>query len=252
MARQGFEVVQGPQPAVEDDLRNRGVLADFDGSPHPTLFGLLAFGNQPQSAPQDRQLLDRVHRLRGQRSRRRRDPRHRSQRTSRRAGGSSTRLGAGSRAFENHDDVRRKDTPLPPLAAVRGAIVNAVVHRDYAITGSKVLLEPGFIQLALKPFHALFGRGFVDQVLRESPLVRLASTRAVQVQFEAIFHLQPECEHQGRSRSLVGQDRVPKQVELLPRPPRSPPVLRHSIGRGPLRTSRHSRSRPCHEASWAK
>jgi len=51
LARQGFEVVQGPQPAVEDDLRNRGVLADFDGSPHPTLFGLLAFGNQPQSAP---------------------------------------------------------------------------------------------------------------------------------------------------------------------------------------------------------
>jgi len=65
LARQGFEVVQGPQPAVEDDLRNRGVLADFDGSPHPTLFGLLAFGKQPQSAPQDRQLLDRVHRLRG-------------------------------------------------------------------------------------------------------------------------------------------------------------------------------------------
>ena len=52
MARQGFEIVQGPQPAVEDDLRNRGVLGDFDGSPHPTLFGLLAFGNQPQSAPQ--------------------------------------------------------------------------------------------------------------------------------------------------------------------------------------------------------
>ena len=34
-------------------------------------------------------------------------------------------------------------------------------------------------------------------------LVRLASTRAVQEQFEAIFHLQPECEHQVRSRSLV-------------------------------------------------
>ena len=43
--------------------------------------------------------------------------------------------------FENHDDMRRKDTPLLPIAAIREAIVNAVVHRDYAITGSKVLFE---------------------------------------------------------------------------------------------------------------
>lgn len=51
LARQGFAVVREPQPAVEDDLRNRGAAAEFDGLLHPTLYGLLAFGKQPQSFP---------------------------------------------------------------------------------------------------------------------------------------------------------------------------------------------------------
>lgn len=141
LVRQGFEVVEGPQPAVEDDLRNRGVLADFDGSLHPTLYGLLAFGKRPQGAPQTGnfwiecivyggndqasevilvteakgRLAEQVDRVLG--------------------------WARGLGRFENHDDLRRKDTPLLPLLAIREAIVNAVVHRDYAITGSKVLFE---------------------------------------------------------------------------------------------------------------
>ena len=43
-------------------------------------------------------------------------------------------------------------------------------------------------------------------------LARLRSTGAVQEQFEALIHLQPECEHQGRSRSLV--DRFPIVVTI--------------------------------------
>ena len=38
---------------------------------------------------------------------------------------------------------------------------------------------------------------------RRQGLARLRSTGAVQEQFEALIHLQPECEHQGRSRSLL-------------------------------------------------
>ena len=42
----------GPQPQNEDDLRNRGVLSDLGGTLHPTLYGVLAFGKEPQRYPQ--------------------------------------------------------------------------------------------------------------------------------------------------------------------------------------------------------
>ena len=42
---------------------------------------------------------------------------------------------------------------------------------------------------------------YPGKVVRLASRARLA-LRAVQEQFEAIFHLQPECEHQGRSRRL--------------------------------------------------
>ncbi len=43
--------------------------------------------------------------------------------------------------FESYRALAREDRHLLPRAAIREAIVNAVTHRDYAITGSKVLLE---------------------------------------------------------------------------------------------------------------
>lgn len=43
--------------------------------------------------------------------------------------------------IERHDGASRTDMPLAPRAAAREALVNAVAHRDYAITGSKVLME---------------------------------------------------------------------------------------------------------------
>ena len=42
---------------------------------------------------------------------------------------------------ERYQGIVRKDRPLAPVKALRELLVNAVVHRDYAITGSKVLLE---------------------------------------------------------------------------------------------------------------
>ena len=50
LARQGLDLTD-PQPSLADDLRNFGVAAEFDGALHPTLFGLLGFGKQPQSFP---------------------------------------------------------------------------------------------------------------------------------------------------------------------------------------------------------
>lgn len=48
----GLDTEAEPQPASEDDLRNRGVLTALDGRFHPTLYGVLAFGKEPQRFPQ--------------------------------------------------------------------------------------------------------------------------------------------------------------------------------------------------------
>ena len=48
----GLDVVTEPQPDVEDDLRNRGVLSEVGGELRPTLYGVLAFGKDPQGYQQ--------------------------------------------------------------------------------------------------------------------------------------------------------------------------------------------------------
>ena len=48
---------------------------------------------------------------------------------------------SGLGRFESYHGLVRKDSLLLPLEALRESLVNAVVHRDYSITGSKVLLE---------------------------------------------------------------------------------------------------------------
>ena len=130
-----------PQPSDEDDLRNRGVLAELGDALHPTLYGVLAFGKRPQSYPQTRnfrvecvayeggdrasdvlQVSDAVGRL--------------DEQVERTIGWFSS-LGR----FESYRGLIRNDRPLLPKSALRESLVNAVVHRDYAITGSKTLLE---------------------------------------------------------------------------------------------------------------
>ena len=43
--------------------------------------------------------------------------------------------------LETYEGIRGLDLPAVPEAALREALVNGVVHRDYAVTGSQVLLE---------------------------------------------------------------------------------------------------------------
>ena len=141
LAQQGLDVVHEPQPAVADDLRNRGVLGEFDGRLHPTLYGLLAFGKQPQTFPHTGsfwvdcvayggtdQAAEVI--LAG-------EAKGRLDEQVDRALGWARSLGR----FEQYEGAKRKDTPLVPRTSTREALVNAVVHRDYAIIGSKVLFE---------------------------------------------------------------------------------------------------------------
>ena len=140
LANQGLDL-NDPQPTEEDDLQNLGVTTEFDGKVCPTLFGLMAFGKQPRTfAPTANFWIDCVAYAGTDQGA-----------DAIRAGEATGRLGEqvryalgwarGLGHYEKFEGPIRQDIPLLPLVAMREALVNAVVHRDYANIGSKVLLE---------------------------------------------------------------------------------------------------------------
>lgn len=141
MCAQGADMDAMPQPPADDDLRNAGVCADVDGVPRPTLFGLMVFGRGPQAYPHTLSLYVQCARYAG--------PDRASEATSvgdargrledqvSRAMGWFRSLGHGERIR----GLYREDLPLMPAEVLREALVNAVIHRDYAQTGASVLLE---------------------------------------------------------------------------------------------------------------
>ena len=139
--RLGFETEEEPQPASEDDLRNRGVLADLGGELRATLYGVMAFGRHSQRYPQTRNFRIECVAYAGD---------DRASEVLQVAEGSGRLdeqveravgwfLGLGR--FETYGPLVREDRYLLPRAAIREALVNAVTHRDYAITGSMAFLE---------------------------------------------------------------------------------------------------------------
>lgn len=48
LQRLGFDATADSQPDSEDDLRNRAVIVESGGELHATLYGVLAFGKNPQ------------------------------------------------------------------------------------------------------------------------------------------------------------------------------------------------------------
>ena len=137
----GFDTEEEPQPDDEDDLRNRGVLTELGGALHPTLYGVLAFGKEPQRYPQTRSFRVECVAYEGD------DRASRVLQVADAAGCLDEQVQraagwfAGLGRFESYRGLIREDRPLLPPPAIREALVNAVVHRDYAITGSKVLFE---------------------------------------------------------------------------------------------------------------
>jgi len=141
LERLGFDTTNDPQPDSGDDLRNRDVVVEFGGELHATLYGILAFGKDPQRyrrarnfriecvayAGEDRagevlQVANATGRI--------------DEQVDRAVGWF---LGLGR--FESYRNLVREDRHLLPRRAIREALANAVTHRDYAITGSQILLE---------------------------------------------------------------------------------------------------------------
>ena len=139
--RLGLSLDAEPKVDLVDDLRARGVVAGSGVEVRATVYGVLSFGKTPQSYAQtqnfwiqcveyggvDRaapviQVADGKGRLDEQVDR---------------------ALGwlAGLRRGEVYQGTTRIDVPILPVTAAREVLVNAVAHRDYAIMGSKVLVE---------------------------------------------------------------------------------------------------------------
>lgn len=141
LSAQGFDLETPPQPAREDDLRNASIAEDLDGVLRPTLYGLFVFGREPQAGPHTGSLFIQCAAY---------DGRDQAAEVLSAAEGKGPLEDQVSRATgwfrslgrrEIYDGLYRKDIPPMPYEALREALVNAVIHRDYAITGSQVLLE---------------------------------------------------------------------------------------------------------------
>ena len=124
----GLEFLREPKPDHVADLR-------------PTLYGVLAFGKEPQRYPQTRSFSVKCVAYEGDdrasSTLQVADEKGRLDEQVQRAVGWFHGLGR----FESYRGRYREDRDLLLEAALREALVNAVVHRDYAITGSRVLLE---------------------------------------------------------------------------------------------------------------
>ena len=138
---QGLDADEEPQLGAEDDMRNAGVLAESDGRLHATLYGVMVFGRDPQAHPQTSSFFVQCAAYDGvdsgagvisvgESKGRLEEQIHRSL-------GWFASLGRG----ETYRGILREDNVKEPRRALREALVNAVIHREYAITGSPVLFE---------------------------------------------------------------------------------------------------------------
>lgn len=163
---QGLDLDEGPQPAREDDLRNASVVDELDGILRPTLYGLMTFGRDPQAFPHTLSLFVQCAAYGGTDQAAdvlsAEEGKGRLEDQVRRAMGWFRSLGRR----ESYEGNYRRDTPPVPEPALREALVNAVIHRDYTITGSQVLLEAFDDRIVVTSPGALPNHMTVEQARR--------------------------------------------------------------------------------------
>jgi len=138
---QGKTPDREPKLPIEVDLRNASACGILDGVMRPTLYGLAVFGRDFQGTSATTNLYIRCAAYSG--IDRAGDVLSVSDAKGCLEDQVSRALGwfksLGRR--ERYNGLYRTDIPQLPDDVVREALVNAVIHRDYAITGSSVMLE---------------------------------------------------------------------------------------------------------------
>lgn len=142
MARKGVDIAVPPILTLEQDLLTREVLdRDLDGIPRATLFGLMCFGRAPQThSPTRGMWVDLVAYAGTDRA----DPVLLSGEAKGRVDQQVVAAEAWLKSLgrsERYEGMVRTNHWVVPLEAFRECVVNAIAHRDYAILGSKILVE---------------------------------------------------------------------------------------------------------------
>lgn len=127
---------------VEDELLRAEILGpDVDGKLEATLYGLLCFGRSPQAHHVTRGVFVQLSAYagvdRGAEVISAAEARGRVDEQVRRAEEWVRGLGR----VERYEGMLREDRWVVPQGALREALVNAVGHRDYAILGSRVMVD---------------------------------------------------------------------------------------------------------------
>ena len=141
MQSQGKQMDSEPQPDIEKDLQSASACGRLDRVLRPTLYGLMVFGRDPQQHPRTTSLFIQCAAYGG--GDRAADVlsvgegKGRLDEQVNRSMGWFRSLGRR----EAYQGLRRTDRPMVPESVLREALVNAVIHRDYSLTGSQVLCE---------------------------------------------------------------------------------------------------------------
>lgn len=164
MVAQGGEFQIGEQWPGAKDLLASGLVEKISGTPRPTLYGLMVFGRDPQRYGTTADLYTACAAYRG------------TGRSSGRFATASIRGPLEEQVVRSLDwlwDLRlpgqfatgqRKEEPLLPPEILREALVNALVHRDYAIMGRQVMLEVFRDRVEVTSPGGLPGRMTVERV----------------------------------------------------------------------------------------
>ncbi|MCY4197099.1 MAG: putative DNA binding domain-containing protein [Rhodobacteraceae bacterium] len=141
MKSQGKQIDNNPQPDIENDLLNASVCDWQDEVLHPTLYGLMVFGRDPQGQRNTTSFFIQCAAYAGTDQSTdvlsAGEGKGRIDEQVQRAVGWVQSLGRK----EVYRGLRRIDCPVIPESVLREVLVNAVIHRDYALTGSQILLE---------------------------------------------------------------------------------------------------------------
>ncbi len=163
MLAQGKQMEGEPQPDLESDLLNASVCGRLDRVLRPTVYGLMVFGRDPQGFPQTTSLFVQCVAYagvdQGAAVLSAGEGKGRLDEQVTRSVGWFRSLGRK----EAYRGLERTDDPRIPEGALREALVNAVIHRDYALTGSQVLFETFEDRIAITSPGTLPNHMTVDQ-----------------------------------------------------------------------------------------